>query len=53
MAADNTYLAGNPAGLPVVLYEYWWRNNVGCVFTGSSQINEWHSIETQNGGGAN
>jgi hypothetical protein len=53
MGADNTYLAGDPAGLPVVLYEYWWNNNVGCQFTGSSQINEWHSIETQNGGGAN
>jgi hypothetical protein len=53
MASDNNYLGGNPDGLPVVLYEYWWSTNVGCQFTGSSQVNEWKSIETQNGGGAN
>jgi len=53
MAADNTYLAGDPDGLPVVLYEYWWNSNVGCQFTGASQVSEWQSIETQNGGGAN
>ena len=53
MAADNNYLGGNPDGLPVVLYEYWWNPNVGCQFTGSSQVSEWQSIETQNGGGAN
>ncbi|HET7013396.1 MAG TPA: hypothetical protein VFI65_05780 [Streptosporangiaceae bacterium] len=53
MAADNTYLASDPDGLPVALYEYWWNSNVGCHFTGASQVSEWQSIETQNGGGAN
>jgi hypothetical protein len=53
MMADNAYLGGNPDGLPTVLYEYWYDNNVGCEFTGSSQVSEWRSIETQNGGGAN
>jgi len=53
MASDNSYLGRNPDGLPVVLYEYWWSHNVGCQFTGSSQVSEWQSIEKQNGGGAN
>lgn len=53
MGKDNTYLGANPDGLPVVLEEYWYDDNVGCKFTLSSAVSEWKSIETQNGGGAN
>ena len=63
MSADNTYLAGEPAGLPVVMWEYWWDTNGyssgDCQFTeggspdGSAAVTQWRANETQNGGGAN
>ena len=63
MSADNTYLAGQPAGLPVVLWEYWWDTNGdqsgNCQFTesgspdGPEAVTQWEANETQNGGGAN
>lgn len=58
-AADSTYLSGEPAGLPVVMWEYWYNSNVGCVFTtggspsGTAAVTQWQANETQNGGGAN
>lgn len=59
MAADNTYLAGEPDGLPVLMWAYWYNDNVGCEFTaggapsGSAAVSQWIANETQNGGGAN
>lgn len=62
MAADNTYLQGNPDGLPVAIWEYWWDTNGdpsgNCQFTpggspgGSQAVQKWRASETQNGGGA-
>jgi hypothetical protein len=61
--ADNGYLEDQPAGLPVVLWEYWWDTNGdstgNCQFTqggspdGSEAVTQWQDNETQNGGGAN
>jgi hypothetical protein len=63
MAADNSYLKGNPDGLPVAIWEYWWDTNGdpsgNCQFTaggspdGSQAAAQWQANETQNGGGAN
>jgi hypothetical protein len=60
MAADNSYLEGQPDGLPVVMWEYWYENNNGtCTFTtggspdGTQAVEQWQADETQNGGGAN
>jgi hypothetical protein len=49
MFADNTYLAGEPSGTsPTLLWNYWYD---GCwQFTDTAGINEWQSIENQNGG---
>ncbi|HEY7144861.1 MAG TPA: hypothetical protein VH637_11480 [Streptosporangiaceae bacterium] len=58
IAADNTYLKGQPDGLPVLMWAYWYDNNVTCNFTkggapdGTQAVSQWKSIETQNGGGA-
>jgi hypothetical protein len=62
MSADNTYLEGQPAGLSVALWEYWWDSNGdssgNCDFTedgspdGSQAVTQWSADETQNGGGA-
>ncbi len=55
MAADDSYLAGEPDGLPVVMWEYWYNNNVGCEFTqggapdGTQAVTQWKANETQNG----
>jgi hypothetical protein len=63
MDADNSYLEGQPDGLPVVLWEYWWDTNGdssgNCQFTeggspdGTKAVSQWESNEQQNGGGAN
>jgi Carbohydrate binding domain len=63
MSSDHSYLEGQPAGLPVVLWEYWWDTNGdssgNCQFTeggspdGSQAVTQWKDAETQNGGGGN
>ena len=60
-AADNSYLAGQPDGLPVVMWEYWYDNNANGYFEftpggspdGTQAVTRWQADETQNGGGAN
>jgi hypothetical protein len=50
MAADNSYLAGEPSGTsPTLLWEYWYAN---CWQFDNSNggITEWQSIENENGG---
>ena len=63
MSADSAYLASQPDGLPVVMWEYWWDTNGdssgNCQFTtggspdGTQAVRQWQANETQNGGGAN
>jgi hypothetical protein len=60
LAADNSYLASQPDGLPVVLWEYWWYDNgdhwqftSGGSPDGSQAVAQWKADEKQNGGGAN
>jgi hypothetical protein len=58
-----TRLRGEPDGVPVVLWEYWWDTNGdssgNCQFTkggspdGTQAVTQWQANETQNGGGAN
>jgi Carbohydrate binding domain len=54
-AADNSYLESQPAGRPVVMWEYWYDNNANGYFefTDSASISAWRANETANGGGAN
>lgn len=51
ISADSSYLAGEPDGLPVLLWEYWWDANAGCQFSGGQAVSQWRAAESQNGGG--